>query len=96
MTHSVRVAGPLVLTSALLVLAGCGGGGGGPSSPTGTATVQGQVLKEPTVQLSAARSSFWEAMRASVAPREGHRPRRAAGPGPRLDGDGGGQRAGHG
>jgi hypothetical protein len=59
MTHSVRVAGPLVLTSALLVLTGCGGGGGGPSSPTGTATVQGQVLKEPTVQLPAARSSFW-------------------------------------
>jgi hypothetical protein len=71
MTHSVRVAGPLVLTSALLVLTGCGGGGGGPSSPTGTATVQGQVLKEPTVQLPAARSSFWEAMRASVARREG-------------------------
>ena len=78
MTRIHWLTASLVLSSALGALTGCGGGGGGPSSPTGTATVQGQLLREPSVQLSETRPSLGDTIRAALGLREAM----AAGPQP--------------
>ena len=53
MTRRHRVMTGLLLAAALVALAGCGGGGSS-TSPSGTLTLQGQILREPTAQISRA------------------------------------------
>jgi hypothetical protein len=43
----------------LVILIGCDSGGSGMTGPGGTATLQGQILKEPAIQLTASREGIW-------------------------------------
>lgn len=66
--------GTLLLISLLFVglvgFAGCGGGGSSPTAPTEGATLQGQILRESSVQLAQGHEGFTDSLWALLAGRE--------------------------
>lgn len=80
---TLRTAGPIVAIGilALAGLAGCGRGENTPTSSSGSATLQGQILREPTVQLAGAATipeKIWMALAVRSVWASSHRPVPAA------------------
>lgn len=80
---ALRVAGPIVAIGilALAGFAGCSNGENTPTGSSGSATLQGQILREPAVQLAGAATipeKIWMALAIRSAWASGHRPAPAA------------------